>query len=83
MKKYIAYYILNNNYDIQNISRGTAQKVISKNQLSKIKIKIPKDLIIIENLEIFFLEIDNLKIDLYNNEKLYKLKIQELFNDFN
>jgi restriction endonuclease S subunit len=83
IKKYVGYYLINNKNKIQNIANGTAQKVISKNQLLKIKIEIPKNKTIIENLEIYFQEIENLKLKLYENENIYKLKIQELFYNFN
>ena len=40
--KYVGFYILNNKDKILNAGNGSAQKVISKSQLSKIKISIPK-----------------------------------------
>ena len=42
IKKYIGYYLLNNEDIILNVSNGSAQKVISKTALSKLKIPIPK-----------------------------------------
>jgi hypothetical protein len=53
------------------------------NLFLNIKLEIPKDTAIIKNLEIYFQEIENLKLELYENEQLYKLKIKEFFNDFN
>jgi type I restriction enzyme S subunit len=77
------YNILKYFVDYKMITSGSVIPKITKQKIGLIKINIPKDKTIIENLEIYFQEIENLKLELHENEKLYKLKIQELFNDFN
>jgi restriction endonuclease S subunit len=77
-KKYIGYYLQNNNDKILNIGNGSAQKVISKTSLSKIKIPIPKDKTLITALEPKFLEIEKLQDDIKQAETLYKQYIDEL-----
>ena len=78
VKKYIGYYLLNNEDKILNVSNGSAQKVISKTALSKIKIKIPKDKKLIQDLEPTFQEIEKLNDELKEAEILYKQLIKEL-----
>jgi restriction endonuclease S subunit len=78
VKKYIGYYLLNNEDKILNVSNGSAQKVISKTALSKIKIKIPKDKKLIQELEPTFQEIEKLQEELKESEILYKQLIKEL-----
>jgi type I restriction-modification system DNA methylase subunit len=79
--KYIAYYLKINQNIISNISNGSAQDVVSKSRLSNLKIKIPKNKKLITKLEPKFQEIEQLKLDLVHNEKLYKQYIQELKED--
>jgi type I restriction-modification system DNA methylase subunit len=62
---------------------GSVVKYSNASHYNKMIINIPKDESIIENLEIYFREIENLKLELNENEQLYKLKIQELFSNFN
>jgi type I restriction enzyme S subunit len=78
IKKYFGYYILNNKEQIFNAGNGSAQKVISKSQLSKIKIKIPKNKQIIQELEKSFQQIETLQYEVKSCEELYKNLIQEL-----
>lgn len=78
IKKYFGYYILNNKEQILNAGNGSAQKVISKSQLSKIKIKIPKNKQIIQDLEPIFQQIETLQYEVKSCEELYNNLIQEL-----
>jgi type I restriction-modification system DNA methylase subunit len=78
IKKYVGYYIFNNKDKILKISNGSAQKVISKSLLSKVKIQIPKNKQLIEELEPKFQEIENLQNDVIIAKELYKKYIQEL-----
>jgi type I restriction-modification system DNA methylase subunit len=78
IKKYFGYYVLNNKEKIFNAGNGSAQKVISKSQLSKIKIKIPKNKQFIQELEESFQQIETLQNKVNVADKLYKQLIQEL-----
>jgi restriction endonuclease S subunit len=78
IKKYFGYYILNNKEQIFNAGNGSAQKVISKSQLSKIKIKIPKNKQLIQELESIFQKLETLQNDVKCADELYKQLIQEL-----
>ena len=78
IKKYVGYYILNNKDTLLNIGNGSAQKVIAKHTLSKIKIKIPKNKKIIQDLEPTFNEIEKLNNEVKKAEEKYKQYIKEL-----
>lgn len=78
IKKYFGYYILNNKEQIFNAGNGSNQKVISKSQLSKIKIKIPKNKQLIQDLETTFQEIETLQTEVKTADELYKQYIKEL-----
>ena len=78
LKKYFGYYILNNKDTIFNAGNGSAQKVISKSQLSKIKVKLPKNKQLIQDLETKFQQIETLQNDVKIAEELYKKRIKEL-----
>ena len=77
--KYL-YYILktnkNNIMDLANYSTGLG--TINKNDLTKFKIKIPKNKQLIEDLTPTFNEIEKLNDDLKESEELYKQLIKEL-----
>ena len=81
IRKYLGYYILNNKEQIYNTGNGSAQKVISKTALSKIKIRIPKNKQHIKDLEITFQQIETLQNEVKVAEDLYKQLIQELSNE--
>jgi len=81
IKKYIGYYILNNEDKILNTGNGSAQKVISKTNLSKIKIKIPKNKQHIKDLEPIFDEIEKLQGKVKEAETLYNNLIKELSDE--
>jgi len=67
-------------YLIKNTS-GTTYPIVNINIFKNIKIKIPKNKKLIIKLEPTFKEIEQLKLDLVHNEKLYKQYIQELKED--
>lgn len=69
---------MNNKEKIFNIGNGSAQKVISKAQLSKIEIKIPKNKQLIQELEETFQQIETLQNEIKKADALYKELIQEL-----
>jgi type I restriction enzyme S subunit len=78
INKYLSYYLLNNKEKIFNAGNGSAQKVISKGKLSDIKIKIPKNKQLIQDLEVKFQQIETLQNEVKNADVLYKQLIQEL-----
>jgi len=76
---YIGEILLNQKkYIYDNCTHGTAQKHININNLLKIKIKIPKDKKLIQDLEPTFQEIEKLNDELKEAEILYKQFIKEL-----
>ena len=78
MKKYFGYYLINNKDKIFNAGNGSAQKVISKSKLSKIKIKMHKNRQLIKDLEPIFKQLETLQSDIKTADELYKNLIQEL-----
>ena len=77
-KKYINYWLFNNQTQIYNLASGSAQKGINKENFLKIKIKIPKNKQLIDDLEITFQQIETLQNDVRSAESLYKQYIKEL-----
>jgi restriction endonuclease S subunit len=80
--KYIFHYLKinkNNIMDLANYSTGLG--TITKNDLSKFIIKIPKNKELIDNLEPLFNKIEILQTKIKENEKLYNQFIQELSNE--
>ena len=76
------YYLIKSiSTKIQNSSNGSIIKGISKENLSKIKIKIPKNKQIIQDLETTFQQIEILQNQVKVAEKLYKQYIQELSDE--
>ena len=76
---YIGEILLNQKkYIYDNCTHGTAQKHININNLLKMKIKIPKDKKLIQDLEPTFQEIEKLNDELKEAEILYKQFIKEL-----
>jgi len=78
---FIYYLIKSLSKEIQNNSNGSTIKGISKENLSKIKIKIPKDKKLIEDLEPLFNKIEIYQNKIKENDNLYKQYIQELSNE--
>lgn len=79
--KYVGYYLINNSNIINSLRNGSAQKVLSKSQLSDVTIKIPKDLTQIKKLKIIFENIDASTKELQNTKILYDKYISELYID--
>ena len=77
---YLYYYFLSNYFNIQrhNKERGSIQKHLTLEILNKLKIKIPKNKKVIEDLEPTFKEIETLQNDVKKAEELYKQLIKEL-----
>jgi type I restriction enzyme S subunit len=80
-KMYIYNYLKFINNEIINLGNGSTLKCITKIQLSKIKIKIPKNKELIDNLEPLFNKIEELQTVIKKNEKLYNQFIQELSDE--
>ena len=78
IKKYIGYYLLNNENKILNAGNGSAQKVISKTKLSTIKLKIPKNKKLIKDFDPLFEELEKLQIEMTEADSQYKKLIKEL-----
>ena len=78
IKYYIGFYLLSNPLTCGN---GSAQKVISKTNLKKIKLKIPKNKQLIQDMESQFQELEQLHVDVKNADKKYKDLIEELKNE--
>lgn len=75
---YVYNYIKLNIKSIEDSFKGSTIKHSSKTALSKIKIKIPKDKKLIQDLEPTFQEIEKLNDELKEAEILYKQFIKEL-----
>jgi type I restriction-modification system DNA methylase subunit len=76
--QYIFNYLKINMNLIQNSFTGSTIKHSSKEKLSKIKIKIPKDKKLINDLEPLFQEIEKLQTEMKKAETQYKELIKEL-----
>jgi type I restriction-modification system DNA methylase subunit len=77
-KKYINYWLFNNQLQIYNLATGSAQKGVNKERFLKIKIKIPKNKQLIHDLEPTFQQIETLQYEVKVADELYKQLIQEL-----
>ncbi len=77
-KKYINYYLINNQIQIYKLANGSAQKGINKEKFLKIKISIPKNKQLIQDLEPIFQQIETLQNEIKIAEELYNKLIQEL-----
>lgn len=77
-KKYINYWLFNNISLIYNIANGSSQKGINKEKFNKLKIKIPKNKQLIQDLEETFQRIETLQTEVKTSDELYKQLIQEL-----
>ena len=78
MNSYYIYSILKNNIDYNKISSGSVIPKLTKEKLSKIKIRIPKNKELIQELEPTFQQIETLQNEVKLAEKRYKELIQEL-----
>jgi type I restriction enzyme S subunit len=75
---YYIYSILKNNIDYNKITSGSVIPKLTKEKLSKIKIKIPKNKQLIQDLETTFQQIENLQTEVKTADELYKQYIKEL-----
>jgi len=75
---FIFYLIKELSLEIQNKSNGSTIKGISKENLSTIKIKLPKNKKLIKDFDILFQEIEKLQLEIKEAEIQYKKLIQEL-----
>ena len=80
-QQYLYYYINNIIHKIKNLSNGSVVKGISKSNLSKIKIKLPKNKKLIDDLNPMFQEIEEHQQAVKDADELYKKYIQELSNE--
>ena len=75
---FIFYLIKELSSEIQNKSNGSTIKGISKENLSTIKIKLPKNKKIIKDFDSLFQEIEKLQSEMKDAESQYKKLIKEL-----
>jgi len=75
---YYIYSILKNNIDYSKIITGSVIPKLTKDRFSKLKIHIPKNKKLIDDLEPTFKEIETLQNDVKKAEELYKQLIKEL-----
>jgi len=78
---YIYYLCKINIKKINYLSNGTNKKKLGYNDISKLKIKIPKDKSLITALEPLFNKVEELEELIENDEKLFKEYLQELAKD--
>jgi len=78
LNPYYIYSILKNNIDYSKITSGSVIPKLTREKLSKIKIKIPKNKQVIQDLEATFQQIETLQTEVKTAETLYKKLIQEL-----
>lgn len=78
---FIYYLIKSLSKEIQHNSNGSTIKGISKENLSKIKIKIPKNKQLIQDLDPTFDEIEKLQGEVREAETLYNNLIKELSDE--
>jgi type I restriction-modification system DNA methylase subunit len=76
--KYLYYVCLLNIKTINNLSNGSTKKKLGKEDLGKLKIKIPKDKKLIKDFEPLFEEIEKLQTELKEADSQYKQFIKEL-----
>jgi type I restriction-modification system DNA methylase subunit len=81
IKKYIGYYIFMNNDNVLKLGNGSAQKVISKTKLNKLKLHIPRDKSLIQKLDPIFQQIEQLQVEVKNADILYNKLIKELADE--
>jgi type I restriction enzyme S subunit len=75
---FIFYLIKELSSEIQNKSNGSTIKGISKENLSTIKIKLPKNKQLIKDFDLLFQQIETLETELKEAEELYKNLVKEL-----
>ena len=76
--KYL-YHLLNSNIDLLKIGfKGSTIKNLDKKYLENLKIVIPNDL---KEFNKLFDKINEIKIEIYQNQKKYNKYLKELYND--
>ena len=80
---YIYYQLINIDFQqiILELSSASAQPNISYDNLKNIKIRIPKNKQLIQDMEPQFQELEHLHVDIKNADKKYKGLIEELKNE--
>jgi restriction endonuclease S subunit len=78
IKLYVYNYLKYIQNEIINLGNGSTLKCLTKSQLIKIKIKIPKNKKLIKDFEPLFQEIEKLQIEMKEAELEYKKLIKEL-----
>jgi len=75
---YYLYIILKHNTDYNKIVSGSVIPKLTKEKISNIKIKIPQNRQLIQDMEEVFEQIENLQNELKSEEELYNQYIHEL-----
>jgi hypothetical protein len=78
---YMLFSILKHKVDYKRITSGSVIPKLTKENLSKIKISLPKNKQLIRDLEPTFSRIETLQDEVKAAENLYKTLIQELSNE--
>jgi type I restriction-modification system DNA methylase subunit/restriction endonuclease S subunit len=78
MNPYYIYSILKNNIDYSKITSGSVIPKLTREKITKIKIKIPKNKQLIQDLEPKFQQIETLQTEVKLAEELYKKYIKDL-----
>jgi type I restriction-modification system DNA methylase subunit len=68
-------------FDIKNFITGSVIDKLNNTNLKKIKLKIPKNKQLIQDMEPHFQELEQLHVDVKNADKKYKDLIEELKNE--
>ena len=80
-QNYINYILINNKYQdyiYNNCATGSVQRNINMNLLKEIKISIPKDKSLIDNLQPLFNEVEELQKDIKELDETYNNYLKEL-----
>jgi type I restriction-modification system DNA methylase subunit len=75
---YLYYLLINNKNLIVETFKGSTIKHTSKTKLNEIKIKLPKDKTLIDNLEPLFNEVEEIQKEIKNLDENYNKYLQEL-----
>jgi restriction endonuclease S subunit len=78
---YIYYILKNSQQNIFKLQNGSAQPHVYSKDLSKFKLKIPKNKKLITNMDVLFEEIETTQQKIKDNGELYKQYIEELSNE--
>jgi type I restriction-modification system DNA methylase subunit len=78
VNSYLIYYILKHNVNYNEITSGSVIPKLTKEKISSIKLKLPKNKQLIQDLEPNFQQIEELQNEVKIAEETYKRLIQEL-----